>query len=147
MVYRIFTSQQKCQECKKEEPTFFNLIEASEVKSKSNSFTRINIWASQLGLLKLLRSLEGGTRVQQNNNWLLLQLQFQQSKYFEAISFIKRQSSGNGHSTSEMYRAPLSGVVGYFILARWNKFSATNQSLEVKPKKCLHIFYAIWLSK
>ncbi len=25
----------------------------------------MNIWASQLGLLKLLRSLEGGTRVQQ----------------------------------------------------------------------------------
>ncbi len=25
----------------------------------------MNIWASQMGLLKLLRSLEGGTRVQQ----------------------------------------------------------------------------------
>jgi hypothetical protein len=25
----------------------------------------MNIWASQVGLLKLLRSLEGGTRVQQ----------------------------------------------------------------------------------
>jgi len=32
----------------------------------------MNIWASQVGLLKLLRSLEGGTKVQQNNNWLLL---------------------------------------------------------------------------
>ncbi len=36
-----------------------NLIEASEVKSKFQSFFRMNIWASQLGLLKLLRSLGG----------------------------------------------------------------------------------------
>ncbi len=34
--------------------------------------SRMNIWASQLSLLKLLRSLEGRARVQQNNNWLLL---------------------------------------------------------------------------
>ncbi len=38
----------------------------------NNLIFRMNIWASQLGLLKLLRSLEGGTIVQQNNNWLLL---------------------------------------------------------------------------
>jgi hypothetical protein len=43
----------------------FNLIEASEVKSKIKFISRMNIWASQVGLLKLLRSLEGGTRVQQ----------------------------------------------------------------------------------
>ncbi len=40
-----------------------NLIEASEVKSKFNSFQE---WIfGQLGLLKFLKSLEGGTRVQQ----------------------------------------------------------------------------------
>jgi hypothetical protein len=42
-----------------------NLIEAIEVKSKSKFISRMNIWASQVGLLKLLRSLEGGTKVQQ----------------------------------------------------------------------------------
>jgi hypothetical protein len=42
----------------------FNLIEASEVKFKIKFISRMNIWASQVGLLKLLRSLEGGTRVQ-----------------------------------------------------------------------------------
>ncbi len=51
------------------ETNLFNLIEASEV---IKFISRMNIWASQLGLLKLLRSLEGGNRVQQNNNWLLL---------------------------------------------------------------------------
>jgi hypothetical protein len=31
-----------------------------------------------VGLLNLLRSLEGGTRVQQNNNWLLCSSSFNQ---------------------------------------------------------------------
>jgi hypothetical protein len=47
-----------------------NLIEASE-----NEY-----WACHLGLLKFLRSLEGGTRVQQNNNWLLLQAEHTKTK-------------------------------------------------------------------
>jgi hypothetical protein len=42
-----------------------DLIEASEHKTQKQFILRMNIWASQMGLLKLLRSLEGGTRVQQ----------------------------------------------------------------------------------
>ena len=42
-----------------------DLIEASEYKTQNQFILRMNIWASQMGLLKLLRSLEGGTRVQQ----------------------------------------------------------------------------------
>ncbi len=42
-----------------------DLIEASEHKTQNQFILRMNIWASQIGLLKLLRSLEGGTRVQQ----------------------------------------------------------------------------------
>ena len=49
----------------------FNLIEASEVKSKSNSFQEWIFGQAKWACFSH-RSLEGGTRVQQNNNWLLL---------------------------------------------------------------------------
>jgi hypothetical protein len=42
-------------------------MKAIEHKIQIKLILRMNIWASQVGLLKLLRSLEGGTRVQQNN--------------------------------------------------------------------------------
>ncbi len=48
-----------------------NLIEASEVKSKSNSFQEWIFGQANWACLSY-RSLEGVTRVQQNNNWLLL---------------------------------------------------------------------------
>ncbi len=49
----------------------FNLIEAREEKSKSNSFQEWIFGQAKWACLSY-RSLEGGTRVQQNNNWLLL---------------------------------------------------------------------------
>ncbi len=45
----------------KEWPTLSVWWKILILKSKSNSFQEL-IWASQVGLLKLLRSLEGGTR-------------------------------------------------------------------------------------
>ncbi len=48
-----------------------NLIEASEVKSKSNSFQEWIFGQANWACLSY-RSLEGVSRVQQNNNWLLL---------------------------------------------------------------------------
>jgi|FrelakmetLWP11LW_1041352.scaffolds.fasta_scaffold16848_2 hypothetical protein len=49
----------------------FNLIEASEVKSKSNSFDE-RVFGQAEWACSRRRSLEGETKVQQNNNWLLL---------------------------------------------------------------------------
>jgi hypothetical protein len=49
----------------------FNLIEESEVKSKSNPFQEWIFGQAKWACLSY-RSLECGTRVQQNNNWLLL---------------------------------------------------------------------------
>ncbi len=49
----------------------FNLIEASEAKSKSNSFQEWIFGQAKWACLSY-KSLEGGTKVQQNNNWLLL---------------------------------------------------------------------------
>ncbi len=46
------------------------------IKLKSIHFKN-EFGQAKLGLLKLLRSLEGGTRSWQNINWLLLQPQFQ----------------------------------------------------------------------
>jgi hypothetical protein len=39
-----------------------NLMKTIDHKIQIKFISRMNIWASQVGLLKLLRSLEGGTR-------------------------------------------------------------------------------------
>jgi hypothetical protein len=56
----------------------------------------MNIWASQVGLLKLLRSLEGGTRVQQNNNWLLCSSSFTKLGYAR-LGYGRYESSSRLH--------------------------------------------------
>ncbi len=54
---------------KNDQPWQFD--EAIEVKSKTNSFQEWIFGQAKWACLRY-RSLEGGTRVQQNNNWLLL---------------------------------------------------------------------------
>jgi hypothetical protein len=49
----------------------FDLFEASEVKPNSNSF-HDRVFGQAEWACSRRRSLEGETRVQQNNNWLLL---------------------------------------------------------------------------
>jgi hypothetical protein len=46
-------------------------MKASEAKPKIKFISRMNIWQAKWACLSY-RSLEGVTRVQQNNNWLLL---------------------------------------------------------------------------
>jgi hypothetical protein len=64
MVYRILYVSRNVR-------NVFNLIEASEAKSKSNSFQEWIFGQAKWACLSY-KSLEGGTKVQQNNNWLLL---------------------------------------------------------------------------
>ncbi len=66
MVYKCY----KLVEMLEKMTNLSNLIEASEVKSKSNSFQEWIFGQANWACLSY-RSLEGVTRVQQNNNWLL----------------------------------------------------------------------------
>ncbi len=56
---------------RKEEPTLAIWLKQVNFKSKSNSFQEWIFGQAKWACLSY-RSLEGVTRVQQNNNWLLL---------------------------------------------------------------------------
>ena len=70
MIYRILYVSRNVRMLKRG-TNLSNLIEAIEDKSKSNSFQEWIFGQAKWACISY-RSLEGVTRVQQNNNWLLL---------------------------------------------------------------------------